>query len=192
MLFRSPPPKVDGTPSVPDVGKGAAAAAAVSIAGETYANDPLHKKVGQIVARDPVAGHYSYGMFGMNTKSESIHQFVKENPQLGFKEKPGTTSFNEEFKKIATERTKEMCDAQLKWYEKHVYVPTVNKLQKSGLPANIAKDQRVISYMSDRYNQMGGVAEASALKAASSAKTPEEFIEHFEIIVTTIFHYEIS
>ena len=54
-------------------------AAAISILGETGARTPEQalKKGGQIVGGDPEPGYYSYGIFGMNSKSKTIDALMK-------------------------------------------------------------------------------------------------------------------
>ena len=153
-------------------------AAAISIFGETGAKTPEQalKKGGQIVGNDPSAGYYSYGIFGMNSKSKTIDDFVVQNPQFGFKEKPGTKEFNEEWKKVASERAKELFDAQMDWYEKNVFDPLKKDLS-SKLPNGFGEDPRVISYFADRRIQYGKVQENSAIEYAKSSSTPTEFLE---------------
>jgi hypothetical protein len=195
----TPPPKVSGTPPVSSVGKnaikgGAAAAAVVAssavsaevlaaanitIAGETGHRGSLSDRVGQVVPNDPAPGITSYGMLGLNSgpNSQSIQSFVAENPQFGFKSKPATPEFDAEFRKVAATRAQEMYDAQLIWYEKHVYKPTVKLLSNSGISDSIAKDPRVIAYMSDRYDQMNAVGLKRALEHSKNSTTSLEFID---------------
>jgi hypothetical protein len=166
---------------LPDVKTGsivASAAAAISILGETSAKTPEQalKKGGQIVGNDPSPGYYSYGIFGMNSKSKTIDAFVAQNPQLGFKEKPGTKEFNEEWKKVASGRAKELYDAQMNWYEKNVFEPLKKDLS-SKLPNGFGEDPRVISYFADRRIQYGKVQENSAIEYAKASSTPIEFLE---------------
>lgn len=153
-------------------------AAAISILGETGAKTPEQalKKGGQIVGGDPEPGYYSYGIFGMNSKSKTIDAFVAQNPQFGFKEKPGTKEFNEEWKKVASERAKELFDAQMNWYEKNVFEPLKKDLS-SKLPNGFGEDPRVISYFADRRIQYGKVQENSAIEYAKASSTPIEFLE---------------
>ena len=153
-------------------------AAAISILGETGAKTPEQalKKGGQIVGGDPEPGYYSYGIFGMNSKSKTIDAFVAQNPQFGFKEKPGTKEFNEEWKKIASDRSKELFDAQMVWYEKNVFEPLKKDLS-SRLPNGFGEDPRVISYFADRRIQYGKTQENSAIEYAKASSTPTEFLE---------------
>ena len=181
-------PKPTTTPSTPKppivklpevkTGTLASAAAAISILGETSAKTPKQAlgKGGQIVPNDPGPGYYSYGIFGMNSKSKTIDAFVAQNPQLGFKEKPGTKEFNEEWKKVASERAKELFDAQMDWYEKNVFDPLKKDLS-SKLPNGFGEDPRVISYFADRRIQYGKVQEKSAIEYAKASSTPIEFLE---------------
>jgi len=153
-------------------------AAAISILGETGARTPEQalKKGGQIVGGDPEPGYYSYGIFGMNSKSKTIDAFVAQNPQFGFKEKPGTKEFNEEWKKIASDRSKELFDAQMVWYEKNVFEPLKKDLS-SRLPNGFGEDPRVISYFADRRIQYGKTQENLAIEYAKASSTPTEFLE---------------
>jgi len=176
----APAPAPKPIVKLPEVKTGslASAAAAISILGETSAKTPKQAlgKGGQIVGNDPSAGYYSYGIFGMNSKSKTIDAFVAQNPQFGFKEKPGTKEFNEEWKKVASERAKELFDAQMDWYEKNVFDPLKNELS-SKLPNGFGEDPRVISYFADRRIQYGKVQEKSAIEYAKAASTPIEFLE---------------
>lgn len=159
------------------VGAGLAGAATISIAGETgaYNLNDAKKKAGQVVDNDPKPGVSSYGVFGINSGG-SVQTFVRDNPQFNLVGKPGSKEFAESWKLAASTKTDEFFNAQMKWYEKYIYNPLKNDLAKM-LPSNLASDARVIAYMSDRRNQMGGVAEQSALLSAKDAKTAEEFIE---------------
>ena len=176
----APTPAVKPTPTIkPSTAvKLVTGAAAISILGETGAKTPEQalKKGGQIVGNDPSAGYYSYGIFGMNSKSKTIDDFVVQNPQFGFKEKPGTKEFNEEWKKIAFDRSKELFDAQMVWYEKNVFEPLKKDLS-SRLPNGFGEDPRVISYFADRRIQYGKTQENSAIEYAKASSTPTEFLE---------------
>lgn len=156
----------------------AAAAAAISIAGETGAKTEGEalKKVGQIVPNDPEPGQYSYGIFGMNTKSKTIHQFAKMNPQFNLEGEPGTKKFDENWMNVVKNNPKELYDAQLKWYNKVILQPLKGELGKE-IPKEFVNDNRVIAYMADRRIQYGRVMEKSAFEFANKAKTPEEFLE---------------
>jgi hypothetical protein len=151
-------------------------AAGISIFGETGAKNPSQamKKGGQIVPNDPEPGHFSYGIFGMNTKSGTIHKFVAQNPQFGLTSKPGTKSFDDQWKELAEKRPKELYEAQLKWHQESIINPLKKDL--SNLPAQIANDSRVLAYLADRRVQYGGVMEKQALSYSSTAKDGTEFI----------------
>jgi hypothetical protein len=151
-------------------------AAGISIFGETGAKNPSQamKKGGQIVPNDPEPGHFSYGIFGMNTKSGTIHKFAAQNPQFGLTSKPGTKSFDDQWKELAEKRPKELYEAQLKWHQENIINPLKKDL--SNLPAQIANDSRVLAYLADRRVQYGGVMEKQALSYSSTAKDGTEFI----------------
>ena len=166
-----------GTASV--AGISAAAAASIKLETGSDASQAI-KKVGQIVDNDPKAGIKSYGVFGLNSggknvKESSIGSFVKENPQFGFKSTIASKEFDNEWTNIANTRPKELLDAQLNWYDRHVAKPALKDL--SGFPIAIVSDPRVILYMTDRRNQYGGQGLKSALQKAKSVTTAEEFID---------------
>lgn len=171
----APPVAVTKPSIIPGVVTGGAA---ISIYGETGAKNKEQavKKVGQIVPNDPQAGEFSYGIFGMNSKSKTADAFAKQYPQFNLVGKSGSKEFNESWKKAAEENPLEFYNAQLDWHEKNINAPLKRDLRKV-LPENLATDNRVISYMSDRRIQYGKVMEESALKYASDARTAEEFID---------------
>jgi hypothetical protein len=154
---------------------GISVAAALSIERETgkSAKDAI-TKVGQIVPNDPKPGVSSYGVFGINSGG-SVQSFVKDNPQFELSAKPASKEFDEQWSKISKERPQEMLEAQLKWFDKNITIPVKNDLNKI-LPTQFANDPRILTYMSDRRVQYGGVMESQALKQASSAKSVEEFL----------------
>jgi len=149
----------------------------ISIRGETGARTPeeAKRKSSQIVKNDPKPGEKSYGVFGMNTLSKSIHQFVRQNPQFNFKTQPGTEQFDKEWKEVAENRSDELFEAQMKWYSTTVLEPLKTEI-KTLLPPAISSDESVLALMADRRIQYGRVMEKDALAYAASAKTPKEFI----------------
>ena len=166
------------TAGVAAVGLGAVfSAAAVSVFGETGAKNRSEavKKSGQVVGNDPEPGQYSYGVFGMNTKSKTIDGFVASHPEFGLKSKPGTSAFNEEWKNLGATRSEELYNAQMEWYQTNVLQPL--KQDMKNLPVKFANDQRILTYLADRRIQYGTVQEKTALQYASSANTGEEFIQ---------------
>lgn len=181
-------PKTIGKPAAPATGASTAAkigtgvaitglgAAGISIFGETGAKNPTQamQKGGQIVPNDPEPGHFSYGIFGMNTKSGTIHKFAAQNPQFGLTGKPGTTEFDRQWKELAEKRPKELYDAQLKWHQENIIAPL--KKDISNLPSTISNDPRVLAYLADRRVQYGTVMENQALNYSSTAKDGVEFI----------------
>jgi hypothetical protein len=177
-----PPTAVPRVPALlkpPAITGGLLAAAALSVRGETGAASLEKvgtdvKKIGQIVDNDPKPGVKSYGIFGINSQG-SVQKFVVDNPQFNLTEQPGTKEFDDKWKKLASEKTKEFYDAQIKWYEKYVYNPLKADLKKI-LPAELAANEKVITYMADRRNQMGKVLEKQAIDYAKEAKTAEEFV----------------
>jgi len=161
---------------------GISSAAALTIKGETGADaSQAITKVGQIVPNDPKPGVSSYGIFGINSGREkgnpsSADSFVSEHPEFKLKGTPGTKEFDDEWTRASKEDPQKMLNAQLAWYEKHVHGPAVATLSKI-VPSNIANDQGVQAFLSDRRNQYGGVMEKPALAAGAGAKTPKEFID---------------
>ena len=157
---------------------GVSAAAAISIKGETSATtkEGILAKVGQIVPNDPKPGVSSYGIFGMNSAAGTVQQFVAQNPQFGFTEKPGTEQFNKEWTNVAKTRSEEFRDAQLKWHDETIVQPLRRELDNK-LPNNIQSNEQIVAYMADRRIQYGKVLEGEAFKYASSATTPGEFID---------------
>jgi hypothetical protein len=159
---------------------GLLAAAALSVKGETGATSLKNastdiKKVGQIVPNDPKPGVSSYGIFGLNSGG-SVQNFVKDNPQFNLSQyKPVTKEFDDAWKKNSKERTQEFYDAQIAWYDKYVYQPVKRDMQKK-LPVELSSDDGVITYMADRRNQMGKLHEDTAIKYATPAKSPSDFI----------------
>jgi hypothetical protein len=159
---------------------GLLAAASMSVRGETGGKSLESvsadaKKVGQIVPNDPKPGVSSYGIFGLNSGG-SVQNFVKDNPQFNLSTyKPASKEFDDAWKKVAEERTREFFDAQVGWYDKYVYQPVKKDMQVK-LPQNLSSDDGVITYMADRRNQMGKLHEDAAIMYASNSKDPKEFI----------------
>jgi len=158
------------------IGAGAiSGAAALSIERETGKSaSQAIKNVGQIVPNDPKPGVTSYGIFGINSQG-SIQSFVKDNPQFELSAKPASKEFDMQWSKISKEKSQEMLNAQIAWYEKNITNPLKKDLTKI-VPNEFSSDPRVLTYMSDRRVQYGKVLESQALSYASSAKTIEEFL----------------
>ena len=159
---------------------GISAAAAISIKGETgktaTSKQDILDKAGQVVQNDPKPGVTSYGIFGMNSGSGTVQQFLAENPQFGITAKPATPEFDKQWKEVANQRGPEFLDAQLMWHDKHILQPLRKELTKK-LPQGVQPNEQVLAYMADRRIQYGRVQETSALQYASGAKTPAEWIE---------------
>jgi hypothetical protein len=129
---------------------------------------------------------YSYGVFGLSSirkgdKESSLDSFIRENPQFKLSD-PGNGGKNEKFyEEWNALDSKQLLDAQEKWWIKHVYDPTVATLESSGIPSEISTDDRVRAYMSDRANQTGDSDEAvkkTITKAgADKSTTAEGFID---------------
>jgi hypothetical protein len=167
--------KVAGVAAITTLG--VSKAAAISIKGETGSTNKkeILQKGSQIVPNDPKPGVFSYGIFGMNSAAGTVDQFIAQNPQFGFKEKPGTPAFNEEWKRISSSDTQAFFDAQIRWHDRNILKPLEKDLQKM-LPSNIPLDDRILTYMADRRIQYGKTLEASAFKYASSATNSADFI----------------
>jgi hypothetical protein len=159
---------------------GISAAAAISIKGETgktaTSKQDILDKAGQVVQNDPKPGVTSYGVFGMNSGSGTVQQFLAENPQFGVTAKPATPEFDKQWKEVAKQRGPEFLDAQLMWHDKHIVQPLRKELTNK-LPQGVQPNEQVLAYMADRRIQYGRVQEQSALQYASGAKTPVEWIE---------------
>lgn len=149
---------------------------ATSLTAEGEVGKREKNPVTQIVESDPEPGHKSYGLFGMNTKSKTIHEFIKMFPQFGLQDlQPGTKEFDERWKSLGQTRQIELQYAQMQWYADKV----INPLQAFLLryfPEQIARNEKVLIYMSDRRVQYGFVNEKEALKYATGASSPEELI----------------
>jgi hypothetical protein len=161
-------------------GAGISAAAAISIKGETgktaTSKQDILDKAGQVVQNDPKPGVTSYGIFGMNSGSGTVQQFLAENPQFAITAKPATPEFDKQWKEVAKQRGPEFLDAQLMWHDKHIVQPLRKELTNK-LPQGVQPNEQVLAYMADRRIQYGKVQEQSALQYASGAKTPVEWIE---------------
>jgi hypothetical protein len=159
---------------------GISAAAAISIKGETgktaTSKQDILDKAGQVVQNDPKPGVTSYGIFGMNSGSGTVQQFLAENPQFGITAKPATPEFDKQWKEVAKQKGPEFLDAQLMWHDKHIVQPLRKELTNK-LPRGVQPNEQVLAYMADRRIQYGRVQEQSALQYASGAKTPAEWIE---------------
>lgn len=167
--------KVAGVAAITTLG--VSKAAAISIKGETGSTNKkeILQKGSQIVPNDPKPGVFSYGIFGMNSAAGTVDQFIAQNPQFGFKEKPGTPAFNEEWKRISSSDTQAFFDAQIRWHDRNILKPLEKDLQKM-LPSNIPLDDRILTYMADRRIQYGKTLESSAFEYASSATNSADFI----------------
>ena len=119
-------------------------------------------------------GSKSYGILGLNSKTGSAAQFARENPGLGLTAAPGTPEFDAQWRMASATKTDDLYAAQKNFYNTHI-LPSVDKTL-SGVAPEISGDQRIKSYMADRFVQMGNVGLDKALAAAQDAKTPEEFI----------------
>lgn len=159
---------------------GISAAAAISIRGETgktaTSKQDILDKAGQVVQNDPKPGVTSYGIFGMNSGSGTVQQFLAENPQFAITAKPATPEFDKQWKEVANQRGPEFLDAQLMWHDKHIVQPLRKELTNK-LPQGVQPNEQILAYMADRRIQYGKVQEQSALQYSSGAKTPAEWIE---------------
>ena len=186
----TPAPATQSTPSAQSTTSDAtvlAQAATLSRERETGESGVSIKNVGQVKSNDPGPPHKSYGVFGINSRNpkdsngkklpSSLDSFIQENPQFKFTAKPETEEFTKQWKEFARTRTREFYDAQLNWYDRHIYTPVKFMLKKS-VPEAIANSPSVIAYMADRKTQYGPVGEATAIEhAIVGTKTPKEFIE---------------
>jgi hypothetical protein len=111
----------------------------------------------------------------MNSGSGTVNQFIAQNPQFGFREKPGTPSFNEEWKRISASDPQAFFDAQIKWHDENILKPLKRDLQKM-LPSSITLDDTILTYMADRRIQYGKTLESQAFEYASNATNSTDFI----------------
>jgi hypothetical protein len=126
----------------------------------------------------------SYGLFGINNirrkGKSSLDAFIEQNPQLGLPD-PGDPKdpaqvkiFNDAWWNLAKTRPQDLLEAQAKFFKRNIESVATKGL--SNLPPEIANNPGVQAYMIDRQAQFGGVMLDSALRYASGAKTPQEFI----------------
>jgi hypothetical protein len=105
------------------------------------------------------------------------------NPELKLPD-PGSPNdpkqvekFNQAWWKLAKEQPQVLLQAQLKYHQQSFVQPEINRLQKFGIPDNIANDPRVQTYLVDRGVQYGSGANNQAINMAKNAKTPKEFLD---------------
>jgi hypothetical protein len=128
----------------------------------------------------------SYGVIGLSsrrgksgTKKSSLDSFIEDNPEFGLPD-PGNGGHDEKFRKKWNEiPSDKLLEAQEKWYQKHVYDPTVRTIEKTGVDPKVASDERVRVYMADRAAQIGTDGTEPSIKnsGAAQSKTAEEFID---------------
>lgn len=121
-------------------------------------------------------GSKSYGPFGLNSKSGSVDQFVKDNPQFGFTAKPGTPEFDAQWRKAAATDSEGMKKAHSDWHQKNIMGGLSSSMINAGVDPKIANDPRVQTYMADRKVQMGSAGLNAALANARNAADPQTFI----------------
>lgn len=144
--------------------------AAISSELETGQTDPL-KGVANI-SRDS-GGTKSYGNFGLNSGG-SVQKFVAEHGrEFGLTAKPGTASFDEQWRNAAGRAPVELHEAEMQWYRTNITADIGAKLTRAGVPKEMADDPRVQAYFADRSVQQGeasidGMAKHKArIKAAA-------------------------
>jgi hypothetical protein len=127
-------------------------AAEISMKLETGGTDPM-RGVSQIVV--DTGGTKSYGNFGLNSGG-SVQQFLREYGHgLGITGTPGTPEFDRSWTTVAQTKGQALHNAELEWYSKHVIARVSNRLEKAGVPDEMANDPRVAAYFADRSIQQG-------------------------------------
>src|SRR5882672_8361449 len=122
-------------------------------------------------------GSKSYGPFGLNSRSGSVAEFARENPELGLTEEPGTPEFGKQWNRAsALNSGADMKKAHEDWHQKHIMSGLPEQMIKAGIDPSIANDPRVKTYMADRKIQMGGAGLNNALMSGKSSNSPEEFL----------------
>lgn len=122
------------------------------------------------------AGSKSYGPLGLNSKSGSVSNFVRDHPEFGLTAEPGTPEFDNQWRKAAATQKDEFGKAHEDWHKKNIMGGLFSSMTKAGVDPAIANDPRVQTYMADRKVQMGNAGLNTALAAASGATSPESFI----------------
>jgi len=195
-----PPPQTAApapTITAPSASTAAKAGVGVAIAGGTSAAMSASMKfevgvtneqealqsVGKIV--NDVKGTKSYGLFGINNErrigkkgqiiSSGLDAFVKDNSQFNLPDPANSKQFDDAWIKLSKEKPKELMDAQVSHYKKYYEDPAIKSL--TNIDPKISLDPGVQLYMTDRKIQFGDVMLNSALKYASNAKTPQEFLK---------------
>ena len=106
------------------------------------------------IAKD-AGGTKSYGNFGLNSGG-SLQAFMKEYGQdLGIEGRPGSKEFDKNWKALAESDPAKLHLAEKKWYQDKILGPISNRLERVGVPNNVATDPRVQAYFADRSVQLG-------------------------------------
>ena len=154
----------------PEVSRADTERAAISTRLETGTDDPLQGVAN--ISRD-AGGTKSYGNFGLNSGG-SVQEFVRQyGDQFDLTAKPGTKSFDEQWRNAASAAGVELHEAEMEWYRAHT-ADVGQKLVNAGVPKELAEDARVQAYFSDRMIQQGPASidgmkkHASRIKAAAS------------------------
>lgn len=125
--------------------------AAISGQLETGTDDPLQGV--SSIARD-AGGTKSYGNFGLNSGG-SMQKFIAEyGKDFGLTAKPGTASFDEQWKNAAGAMPVELHDAEMKWH-RAMTAGISERLTNAGVPKEMAGDPRVLAFFADRSVQQG-------------------------------------
>jgi len=161
-------PEKDGSDPV------AASARALSRMGET---GKTGKAALASINKNDTKNTSSYGTWGLNTGSGSIHQFVKEHPEFGLNAQPGSPEFDKQWRTAAfTDDKGDFQKAHDDWHQKNIMSGLPESLTKKGVDPRIASNPAVQTYMADRKLQMGTAGLDTALARAQGASTPQEFL----------------
>lgn len=156
--------------------------AAISTELETGKRDPLEGVAN--ISRDS-GGTKSYGNFGLNSGGSAQKFAAEYGKDFGLTAKPGTASFDEQWRNAASASPVELHDAEMRWYEANITAGIGEKLTRAGVPKELADDPRVKAYFADRSVQQGeGSIDAAAkhkarIKAAADAAggDPVKFLQ---------------
>jgi hypothetical protein len=121
---------------------------------ETGKDNPLEGVAN--ISRD--AGYSrSYGNFGLNSRrGGSIYDFASEyGKKFDLKGKPGTDEFDRSWRAAAEKSPEELHAAEMAWFAQNVTSKVIDRLERAGVPKEVAKDPRVAAYFSDRSIQQG-------------------------------------
>lgn len=145
---------------------------------ETTATDPL---IGVGEFSKDSKGSVSYGNLGLNSGG-SAQEFVKSyGGRFGLTAAPGTDEFNRQWQEAAKADPEGLHAAEVAWFDTKIAPRIASDLTSVGVPGNIANDNKVRAYISDRMIQYGpesiNVYRKRINEAAKNATSADEFIK---------------